>query len=49
MSRHGDTRKAAFEAACQLAAAGQRPTVLAVRDRLGGKGRQEPGGTDRLL
>ncbi|MTW23162.1 DNA-binding protein [Allochromatium palmeri] len=40
MSTHGDTRKAAFEAACQLAAAGERPTVVAVRTKLGGKGGQ---------
>jgi hypothetical protein len=40
MSTHGDTRKAAFEAACRLAAAGERPTVVAVRAKLGGKGGQ---------
>ena len=40
MSTHGDTRKAAFEAACQLAASGERPTVVAVRAKLGGKGGQ---------
>lgn len=40
MSAHGDTRKAAFEAACRLAASGERPTVVAVRARLGGKGGQ---------
>ncbi|MBK1655884.1 DNA-binding protein [Allochromatium vinosum] len=40
MSTHGDTRKAAFEAACQLAASGERPTVVAVRAQLGGKGGQ---------
>lgn len=40
MSTHGDTRKAAFEAACRLAASGERPTVAAVRARLGGKGGQ---------
>ncbi|NVZ11272.1 DNA-binding protein [Allochromatium humboldtianum] len=40
MSTHGDTRKAAFEAACELAASGERPTVVAVRAKLGGKGGQ---------
>jgi chromosome segregation ATPase len=40
MSTHGDTRKAAFEAACRLAASGERPTVVAVRAKLGGKGGQ---------
>ena len=40
MSTHGDTRKAAFEAACQLAASGERPTVVSVRAKLGGKGGQ---------
>ena len=40
MGAHGDTRTAAFQAACQLAAAGERPTVAAVRARLGGKGGQ---------
>ncbi|ADC64121.1 DNA-binding protein [Allochromatium vinosum] len=40
MGAHGDTRTAAFEAACQLAAAGERPTVVAVRAKLGGKGGQ---------
>lgn len=40
MGAHGDTRTAAFQAACQLAAAGERPTVVAVRAQLGGKGGQ---------
>ena len=40
MSTHGDTRRAAFRAACELAAGGERPTVVAVRARLGGKGGQ---------
>jgi chromosome segregation ATPase len=40
LSTHGDTRRAAFSAACELAAAGERPTVVAVRARLGGKGGQ---------
>jgi chromosome segregation ATPase len=40
VSTHGDTRTAAFEAACRLAAAGERPTVVAVRAKLGGTGGQ---------
>ena len=40
MSTHGDTRRAAFMAACELAAVGERPTVVAVRAKLGGKGGQ---------
>ena len=38
MSAHGETRRRAFEAACTLAAEGKRPTLLAIRDRLDGRG-----------
>lgn len=41
MSAHGETRRRAFEAACALAAEGQRPTLLSVRDRLNGRGGQK--------
>ncbi|MBK5962771.1 hypothetical protein CCR95_01310 [Thiocystis minor] len=41
MGTHGDTRRAAFTAACELAAAGERPSVAAVRARLGGRGGQQ--------
>ena len=41
MSAHGETRRRAFEAACTLAAEGQRPTLLAVRERLNGRGGQK--------
>ena len=38
MSAHGETRRRAFEAACTLAAEAKRPTLLAIRDRLDGRG-----------
>ena len=41
MSAHGETRRRAFEAACTLAAEGQRPTLLSVRERLNGRGGQK--------
>ena len=41
MSAHGETRRRAFEAACTLAAEGKRPTLLAIRDRLDGRGGQQ--------
>jgi chromosome segregation ATPase len=41
MSAHGETRRRAFEAACALAAEGQRPTLLSVRERLNGRGGQK--------
>jgi len=41
MSAHGETRRRAFEAACSLAAEGQRPTLLSVRERLNGRGGQK--------
>jgi DNA repair exonuclease SbcCD ATPase subunit len=40
MSGRGVTRRAAYEAACALAAAGHRPTIAAVRARLGGGGQR---------
>ena len=41
MSAHGETRRRAFEAACTLAAEGQRPTLQSVRERLNGRGGQK--------
>ena len=41
MSAHGETRRRAFEVACTLAAEGQRPTLLSVRERLNGRGGQK--------
>ncbi|MBK1720049.1 DNA-binding protein [Thiocystis violacea] len=41
MSAHGDTRRRAYAAACALAAAGERPSVAAVRARLEGQGGQQ--------
>lgn len=40
MSSHGQTRRAAYEAACDLAAQGRRPSASAIRERLGGGGQQ---------
>lgn len=40
MSSHGETRRLAFEAACTLAAAAQRPTIRSIRAHLGGGGQQ---------
>ena len=41
MGTHGDTRRAAYAAACDLAAAGERPSVAAIRARLAGRGGQQ--------
>lgn len=41
MTAHGHTRKRAFDAACRLAASGQRPSVTSVRSALGGAGGQQ--------
>jgi hypothetical protein len=40
MSARGATRRAAYDAACAIAAAGRRPTIAEVRSRLGGGGQQ---------
>jgi chromosome segregation ATPase len=40
VSARGATRRAAYEAACGIAAAGRRPTIAEVRTRLGGGGQQ---------
>ncbi len=41
MSSRGETRQRAFTAACELAAAGQRPSIRGIRERLGGGGGQQ--------
>lgn len=41
MSSRGETRQRAFTAACELAAAGQRPSIRSIRERLGGGGGQQ--------
>jgi len=41
MSAHGETRQRAYEAACHLAANGERPSVAAIRRALDGKGGQQ--------
>jgi chromosome segregation ATPase len=41
MSAHGETRNRAFQAACQIAASGRRPTLSSVREALDGRGGQQ--------
>jgi DNA repair exonuclease SbcCD ATPase subunit len=41
LSAHGETRNRAFQAACQIAASGRRPTLSSVREALDGLGGQQ--------
>lgn len=41
MSTHGETRRRAYAAACDLAGEGKRPTLRSIRERLGGLGGQQ--------
>lgn len=40
MGSHGDTRRRAFDVACNIASNGNRPTVSRIREELGGGGQQ---------
>ena len=41
MSARGETRRLAHAAACEIAAKGQRPSIAAIREHLGGRGGQQ--------
>ena len=41
MSAHGETRRLAHAAACEIAAKGERPSIAGIREHLGGRGGQQ--------